>query len=257
MKYNSKVDSNQPEIVEALRKHGATVLHTHSLKNAFDILVGFNGNLFMIEIKDGNKPPSQRKLTSGELECETNFERVGVKYHVVLSIKDALDVIDPTRGKYKEILNDCCDLFGIKPNELSMIDRRSEIVFARQLASYIIKKYSKKIHTKESLKSIAKIFGGENHATIISSINQITYYLKAGKSFESNGIIFDIEKVKKTIDKYMIHIEPIRPEAEHCGVIEVNDKIITYKNGELYGVPEGDLTPTELKAVENYLKGLK
>jgi len=66
MRRIARVDSNQKQIVTDLRKLGYSVLHTHQLKNCFDILVGFNGKNYAFEIKDGNKPPSQRKLTPGE-----------------------------------------------------------------------------------------------------------------------------------------------------------------------------------------------
>ena len=66
MRYNARVDSNQKQIVTDLRKLGYSVLHTHQLKNCFDILVGYMGKNYAFEIKDGNKPPSQRKLTPGE-----------------------------------------------------------------------------------------------------------------------------------------------------------------------------------------------
>lgn len=93
MKRNARVDSNQPEIIAALRKLGAAVLVTSQLKNAFDILVGFRSQLWIMEIKDGSKPPSQRKLTSGEQKCKIGFESVGVSYNVVESVGEAIALI--------------------------------------------------------------------------------------------------------------------------------------------------------------------
>jgi hypothetical protein len=67
MKFAARIDSNQPAIVEALRKLGATVLHLHTIgKGAPDIAVGYQGKNALIEIKDGAKPPSARKLTPDE-----------------------------------------------------------------------------------------------------------------------------------------------------------------------------------------------
>ena len=91
MRRNARVDDNQKEIVEALRKFGATVLITSQLKNCFDILVGYNDVNYIMEIKDGNKPKSKRKLTEGE-EVFMNTWRGG-KYHIVNSIEEALNVI--------------------------------------------------------------------------------------------------------------------------------------------------------------------
>ena len=76
-----------------LRKLGAVVLITSQLKNAFDLLVGYNGQLYIVEVKDGKKPPSARKLTTGELQCKERFESVGVKYHVVNSVEEAIELI--------------------------------------------------------------------------------------------------------------------------------------------------------------------
>ena len=87
----ARVDSNQKEIVKALRKAGATVLHTHQLKNCFDILVGYNGINYIVEIKDGNKPPSQRKLTTGEEKFRDEWE--GGEYYIIESIEQALKLI--------------------------------------------------------------------------------------------------------------------------------------------------------------------
>ena len=99
MRRAAKTDSNQLEIVKALRNIGAFVLVTSQLKNAFDVLVGYRGKLFIIEIKDGNKPPSQRKLTEGELKCKEGFESVGIPYHVVNSIDEAIELITSTKEK--------------------------------------------------------------------------------------------------------------------------------------------------------------
>ena len=63
-----KVDDNQREIVKKLRKiPGVTVSITSALGDGFpDIVVGYKGVNHLIEIKDGSKPPSRRKLTPAE-----------------------------------------------------------------------------------------------------------------------------------------------------------------------------------------------
>ena len=84
----AKIDKNQPEIVQALRLHGAKVRSVAQLKKAFDLLVFYNGNTFIIEVKDGNKP-----LTEGEIEFKEIVESAGVKYWVIRSVTDALEMI--------------------------------------------------------------------------------------------------------------------------------------------------------------------
>lgn len=67
MRTRAKVDTNQKEIVTALRKCGYSVLHLHALgKGAPDILVGVAGKNYLFEIKDGERIPSQQKLTADE-----------------------------------------------------------------------------------------------------------------------------------------------------------------------------------------------
>ena len=88
MRRAAKIDDNQNEIVKAFRNLGAYVLITSQLKNAFDCLVGFRGNLYVVEIKDGKKPPSKRKLTSGEKKCKSKLNAVGVEYNIVKDLDD-------------------------------------------------------------------------------------------------------------------------------------------------------------------------
>lgn len=60
----AKVDANQPEIVEALRKAGARVAITSAVGEGFpDLVVGYRGHVYPIEIKDGALPLSARRLT--------------------------------------------------------------------------------------------------------------------------------------------------------------------------------------------------
>jgi hypothetical protein len=90
----AKVDKNQPEIVAALRKVGAVVKHTHTIKNLFDILVFHKGKIYCVEIKDSKQPKSKKRLTPGEEQCRSDMESVGVKYWVIESIEEALEMIN-------------------------------------------------------------------------------------------------------------------------------------------------------------------
>lgn len=68
-KYHSKVDRNHPEIVDALRKAGATVQSLHTIGHGCpDIVVGFQGRNILMEIKDGLRRPSERALNAEELK---------------------------------------------------------------------------------------------------------------------------------------------------------------------------------------------
>ncbi|MDF7813628.1 hypothetical protein [Hymenobacter sp. YC55] len=83
----SRVDANQKQIVTALRQIGASVLHVHQLKNCFDILVGYRGRTFLIEIKTSEK----EKLTDGEAEFKASWR--GSEYHIVYSVDQAIRLV--------------------------------------------------------------------------------------------------------------------------------------------------------------------
>ena len=81
-----RVDSNQKEIVKALRQFGASVAHTYTVGRGFpDLLIAYGGDYYLMEIKI-----PQAKLTPDEVEFHQNW--IG-KIHIVYSIEDALKAI--------------------------------------------------------------------------------------------------------------------------------------------------------------------
>ena len=66
MRRAARVDRNANEIVDGLRKAGAYVRVITQGDGLPDLLVGYRGHTLLIEIKDGQKPPSQQKLTAAE-----------------------------------------------------------------------------------------------------------------------------------------------------------------------------------------------
>jgi Holliday junction resolvase len=88
----AKIDANQKQIVDQLRKCGFTVLHLHTLgKGAPDIAVGaFNKNYFF-EIKDAEKPKSKKKLTEDEEKFHQTWNG---QISIIESIEDALHIIN-------------------------------------------------------------------------------------------------------------------------------------------------------------------
>lgn len=88
MRLRSKVDNNQAAVVKALRDVGATVEHLHAVgKGCPDILVGYRGHNYLLEIKDGAKAPSARRLTNDQVDWHLTWR--GTVY-VVNSIEQAL-----------------------------------------------------------------------------------------------------------------------------------------------------------------------
>jgi Holliday junction resolvase len=65
----AKVDANHVQVVEALRAAGATVQSLAVVgKGVPDLLVGHQGHTLLMEVKDGDKSPSKRKLTEDQLK---------------------------------------------------------------------------------------------------------------------------------------------------------------------------------------------
>ncbi len=87
-----RVDDNQKEVVKALRSiPGCTVESLAAVgKGVPDLLVGFMGRNYLLEIKDGKKPPSARKLTPDQIKWHKAF---GGTVHIVTCYEDALEVI--------------------------------------------------------------------------------------------------------------------------------------------------------------------
>ena len=68
-RYAAKVDRNQSEIVDALRKVGATVQPLHTVgKGCPDQLVGFRGRNILLEVKDWKAAKSDRVLTPQQVD---------------------------------------------------------------------------------------------------------------------------------------------------------------------------------------------
>jgi Holliday junction resolvase len=91
----AKVDRNQPEIVSALRQVGADVQSLAAVGDGVpDLLVGFRGTTFLIEVKDGSKAPSARQLTDDQIKWHAAWR--GGRCVVVHDVTEALAAIGVT-----------------------------------------------------------------------------------------------------------------------------------------------------------------
>lgn len=98
MRY-AKTDANQTEIVEALRAAGCFVQSLASVgKGCPDLMVGYGMAWHVFEVKDGNKPPSARKLTRDE-QTWHDRARLFAPVHVVESAEQALAIVLNGGGK--------------------------------------------------------------------------------------------------------------------------------------------------------------
>ena len=64
MRRAARTDANHATIRDALRSVGCSVADTSAVGQGFpDLVIGFRGATMLIEVKDGSKAPSRRKLT--------------------------------------------------------------------------------------------------------------------------------------------------------------------------------------------------
>jgi hypothetical protein len=96
MRRHGRVDANQTAIVKALRQTGATVQSLADIgKGCPDLLVGYRGTTYLLEVKDGSKPPSARLLTPDEGAWMAAWR--GGPLHIVASVDEALDTVAGVR----------------------------------------------------------------------------------------------------------------------------------------------------------------
>ena len=95
VRYAKRQDDNHKAIVDALKAHGWVVTDTSRVGGGFPDLVierGALGICRFVEIKDGSKPASARKLTPAEMRFHRWMRMVGVTVQIVESVEDALAV---------------------------------------------------------------------------------------------------------------------------------------------------------------------
>jgi hypothetical protein len=91
MRRAARTDANQTAIVEALRAVGSSVLSLAAIgKGCPDLLVCRQDKLYLLEVKDGSKPPSERKLRDNQKAWHVAW--CGTVY-VVESVEQALAVV--------------------------------------------------------------------------------------------------------------------------------------------------------------------
>ena len=74
-RYSAKVDRNQAEIVADLRAAGATVQPLHSVGDGCpDLLVGFRGRNWLLEVKDWQASTTDRKLRPNQQEWHDGWK---------------------------------------------------------------------------------------------------------------------------------------------------------------------------------------
>lgn len=90
MRIASRRDANERRVIDALRACGAYVKQINDA-GAFDLLVYYRGRTLLLEVKDGDKPPSARTLTPAEAKFHAEWP--GQNLFIVNSEHEALDIL--------------------------------------------------------------------------------------------------------------------------------------------------------------------
>lgn len=96
-RYANRRDANEPDIIKALEAIGCTV----EAMDKVDLVVGYRGQNYLLEVKDGSKPPSKRELTPAQLRLRNSWKG---QYSVVTSVDEALAVLK--HGAIEQIRKD-------------------------------------------------------------------------------------------------------------------------------------------------------
>ena len=95
MRRAARRDAGEQDIIKAMREAGAFVKVIND-EGTFDLLVGYTGTsgrfyTLLLEIKDGTKPPSARRLTDAEQKFHDTWP--GDNLHIVNSVEEALALL--------------------------------------------------------------------------------------------------------------------------------------------------------------------
>ena len=91
MRRAARTDANQAAIVRALESLGCTVQSLAAVGGGVpDLLIGWRGLNLLLEVKDGGKPPSERKLTPDQVRWHRDWRG---QVAVVETVDDAIQAV--------------------------------------------------------------------------------------------------------------------------------------------------------------------
>lgn len=85
----ARTDANHKDIVKCFRSLGWSVLDVSQLKKCCDLFVSKIKVTVAVEVKDGSKPPSQRKLSDGEIDFMEAWQG---EHRIILSEDDVIEL---------------------------------------------------------------------------------------------------------------------------------------------------------------------
>jgi hypothetical protein len=90
MRRAARRDNGEQDIIKAMRAEGAFVKVIND-EGTFDLLCCYNGRTLLLEIKDGSKPPSARRLTDAEQKFHDAWP--GDNLHIINSAEEAIALL--------------------------------------------------------------------------------------------------------------------------------------------------------------------
>lgn len=127
------------------------------------------------------------------------FVSMSLDDNQTVSMDIALKTLSSLKGgKYiatqldeQKIINIIADYYNLTPSQITGKDRTGQIVLARHLAMYLIRK-----HLDVPLTKIGKTFGGKDHTTVMSALSKVEKELKTDKQLQSA-----LDELEKKIKK--------------------------------------------------------
>jgi len=81
--------STQRKAVQGVRAHGGKVIKIKQGEGEPDLLIGYQGNLYLIEMKrKGEKPSPLQEAMHAE------WQRAGVTVHVARSLEEVIEILE-------------------------------------------------------------------------------------------------------------------------------------------------------------------
>ena len=95
VRQRARRDRNHSEIVRAIERAGASWFDTSNIGGGLDGIIGVAGIDQRIEIKDGELPPSEKKLTEAEVDAFSTWR--GRKPVIIENVDDVVKLINQIR----------------------------------------------------------------------------------------------------------------------------------------------------------------
>ena len=90
-----------------------------------------------------------------------------------------------------DIISAVCNRYGVKAKELMSKSRKQAVVLPRQLAMYLIHKY-----TDMSYSQLGRLFGKRDHSTVLYACNQMAHRISVDKQFRR--VVEELEAALKS-----------------------------------------------------------